>query len=170
MLISLALMVGSIQEYRVPTSDPIVAVADRCTGDFPTLAQALVRDLPSYGNRALLRDRRRFPNQSPPSIITTGEPDLNPLPLPTSESLPEGARQLFVTTLERTYTSDRVVDEEVYRWIVLAQTENGWIFVRMLSRYGSEYNPSYRRIETIDMAIATAIRTWLRDCQATDRQ
>ena len=166
MLISLALMAGSIQDYRVPISNPIVAVAEHCTGDFPTLAQALVRDLPSYGNRSLLRDRQRFRNQSPPSIITVGKPDLNPLPLPTSESLPEGARQIFVTTLERTYQPQQVVDEPVYRWIVLAETEEGWVFVRMLSRYGSgDDRTRFRVHKMVDEAIANAIRTWLRDCQ-----
>jgi hypothetical protein len=154
-----------------------------CPDDLETLIQPLLRDLPSYANRVIQRSRLRGLNYESSYVILAGRPEFEPLPLgpgrseqtissPSGEK-PAGRseddpRQVFITTLERNYSSGQAVELQHYHWLFLTKTESGWRLAMMFSRLGAypAGNPPLPPRDSSNGAIAQGISTWLRDCRA----
>lgn len=148
-----------------------------CPKDVETLAALLIRDLPNYANRAIQRDRSRTKTSGfPISVILAGHPEFNPLSLGPGPYTPSGnptstanPRQVFLTTLERDYTTNKAIELQQYHWLFLTQTLDGWRLVTMFSQLGSyppRGTPPSPPQESSNSFIGQAVRTWLADCRA----
>ncbi|MCU0516705.1 MAG: hypothetical protein MUC60_07510 [Oscillatoria sp. Prado101] len=154
-----------------------------CPNDLETLIQLLLRDLPSYANRVIRRSKLTVVSYESSYVILAGRPEFEPLPLgagrsesaisSASESKQAGSseddpRQVFITTLERNYSSGQAVQLQHYHWLFLTKTESGWRLAMMFSRLGTypAGSPTLPPRDNSNGAIAEAISTWLRDCRA----
>jgi hypothetical protein len=137
----------------------------------------LLRDLPSYANRASQRSRRLTRRGDTFSYtIAAGKPEFQPLPLnpnstslDTTKTLSEGVEQVFFTTLERQYTAGKSLELQQFHWLLLTKTSSGWRKVMMFSRGGSfpvTKQPLSPPRESSNGVVAQAVDAWLRDCQA----
>jgi hypothetical protein len=146
-------------------------VRSPCPADLETLVDRLLQDLPSYANRVIVRSRfspnaNTPPGYVPPQIILAGRPEFEPLPLSSEDAIPENARQVFITTLERHYRGGKPVEIQQYHWLFLTKTAKGWELAKIASRFGTaaDIRPLLPP-EGDRSAIAEAIRLWLRDCK-----
>lgn len=143
-----------------------------CPRDLKTLTNLLLKDLPSYTNRVIQRSRKLDRNYDIATyILLAGRPEFKPLPLKSLQYtpvLPDTSQQIFFTTLERQYSSDRVIKRQNYHWLFLTQTPDGWRLVLVFTQFGSsrEDEPPNPPQESSNGAIGQAIRLWLRDCRA----
>lgn len=147
------------------------------------IAQLMV-DLPSYANRILQRSRQLDSKAVFGSVILAGRPEFEPLPLKPTEIITnagkinisgnpaniesDNIRQVFITTLERQYISNKIIHIQEYHWLFFTKTNSGWQLVMMFSRTGSypQNQPISPPRDSSYGVIAEAIRNWLRDCQA----
>ncbi|NJM62165.1 MAG: hypothetical protein HC849_21325 [Oscillatoriales cyanobacterium RU_3_3] len=143
-----------------------------CPENLETLVDRLLPYLPSYANRITVRSRfsrntNTPPGYLPPQIILAGRPEFEPLPLNSESAIPENARQVFITTLERHYRGGKPADIQQYHWLFFTQTDGGWELVKIISTLGTVADvPPLLLPEGEKSAIAEAIRLWLRDCRA----
>jgi hypothetical protein len=74
-------------------------------------------------------------------------------------------QQVFITTLERQYRGNQVIEIPRYHWLFLTKTTEGWRLALIFSRMGSNRpnEPLTPPEESSDSFIAEAIRLWLRD-------
>ncbi|HAC64165.1 MAG TPA: hypothetical protein DCF68_11650, partial [Cyanothece sp. UBA12306] len=112
-----------------------------CPSDIETLTELMLKDLPSYTNRVIQRERLRD-RPFPPSlyVLVAGKPEFEPLPLTNLQYqpvLPDTAQQVFFTTLERQYGEREVSDLQNYYWLFLTPTEDGWRSVLLFSQLAS---------------------------------
>jgi hypothetical protein len=151
---------------------PILASTPRsCPANLDSLAQSLVRDLPSYTNRVIQR-RRKLSDKLYSSILAVGKPDLTPIAIVSREypaQFPQAApAQLFISSLERQYTGIKSTDLQQFHWLFLAKTNLGWRLVNIYTRTstGPRTNESLITppIESSRSSIAEAVRLWLNDC------
>lgn len=144
--------------------------------DIEALTTQLLKDLPSYANRVSQRTRGYYRTIDIYSyVLLAGRPEFAPLTLGPGEYLPaepgtlvDTTRQVFITTLERQYINEKLVELQQYHWVFFTQTDSGWRLAMMFSRTGGYPGgkPPTRPRDSSNGAIAQAIRTWLRDCQA----
>lgn len=137
----------------------------------------LMRDLPSYANRAAQRARRLTRiGETFGYMLTAGRPEFKPLPLNpnvtsenTAKTLSEGVEQIFFTTLERRYIAKQAVELQEFHWLLVTKTSTGWRKVMMFTQTGSfpvsKQVPSPPR-DSSDGVVGQAVDAWLRDCQA----
>lgn len=138
------------------------------------LTTQLVKDLPSYTNRVIQKSRRLNRSVDIYSyVLVAGKAEFAPLSLGPGEYAPalpnnEQPQQVFITTLERQYSTGNLVQLQQYHWLFLTQTSSGWRLAFMFSRTGTYPNkqPPTPPRESSNGAIAQAVRSWLRDCQA----
>jgi hypothetical protein len=129
-------------------------------------------DLPAYINRLNRRLVGRKSIDSDVYAIVASQPDLQPIPLNTSESFnpkDPDLYQVFFTVLERQYSSKRVFEWQDYYWLFLTKTDQGWQLALLFSRFGSYPAAEIPLTQIRDSSqgiTGQAIRTWLRDCQA----
>ncbi|WP_096682618.1 hypothetical protein [Nostoc sp. NIES-3756] len=140
------------------------------------LITQLLRDLPSYANRASQRGRRlRRSSDIYSYMLVAGRPEFQPLPLKIDGSHTDGQKntasdveQVFFTTLERQYVGKKIVELEEFHWLFLTKTANNRRFVMMFSQIGTyplQQPPSPPR-DSSNGSVAQGIKAWLRDCQA----
>ncbi|MFN6572049.1 hypothetical protein [Dendronalium sp. ChiSLP03b] len=140
------------------------------------LTTQLLRDLPSYANRASQRARRRSRSSEVYSyMLLAGKPEFQPLPLNPGgytadgqKSAATGVEQVFFTTLERQYINQKAVELQEFHWLLLTKTKNGWRLVMMFTQtdsYPKQEPPSPPR-DSSNGNIAQGVKAWLRDCQA----
>jgi hypothetical protein len=141
------------------------------------IINSLLKDLPSYANRASQRARRLTRRGDTFSyMLTAGKPEFKPLPLNPSvasddvaKTLSEGVEQVFFTTLERQYVGKKPIELQEFHWLLLTKTSTGWRKVMMFTQTGSvpasKQVPSPPR-DSSEGVIAQAVDLWLRDCQA----
>ncbi|MBD2104923.1 hypothetical protein [Leptolyngbya sp. FACHB-261] len=156
---------------------PPALAGESCPADLPGLAQGLVRDLPSYANRAYARYNLRT------HLVVAGRPEFDPLPTGPGQlnrdlgqtagtAVPnrdDDVKQLFFSTLERAYTPEGTQTVEQFHWLFLAQDAETWRLALLFTRTGARTgNPPLLTPprDNSNGALAEAIRTWLRDCQA----
>lgn len=154
-----------------PASPPSL----KCPGDVETLTALMLKDLPSYANRVMQRSRRsvRTPS-SAISVLVAGRPEFEPLTLgpgpytpPASASDLEPPQQVFFTTLERQYRGGKASYTQLYHWLFLTQTPEGWRVATMFSRIGSSSGrPPTPPQESSKGVVGQAVNIWLRDCRA----
>lgn len=139
-----------------------------------TLTTQLIKDLPNYANRVSQKSRRLQRSVDIYSyVLIAGKPEFAPLSLGPGEYTPtlpstEQPQQVFITTLERQYSTGKLVQLQQYHWLFLTQTNSGWRLAFMYSRTGTYPNkqPPTPPRESSNGVIAQAVNTWLRDCQA----
>jgi hypothetical protein len=140
-----------------------------CPNQIEPLANLLVRDLPSYANRAALKNRKRSDVSEMSQVIIASEPNLEPLDLPGKTQKPDpNLHQLFITTLERQTFQKKTSEFQQYHWLFLVQTRQGWKLSQSFTRISS-YPLSNKLTATRESSqgtIAQAVKVWLRDCQA----
>jgi len=141
------------------------------------LVTPLMRDLPSYANRASQRARRLQRKTDVYSYMSVaGKPDFTPLPLnpginttDAPKSSDEKVEQVFFTTLERQYTGRRSLQLQEFHWLFLTKSKSGWRMVTMFSQIGSypvtKNQPTPPR-DSSNGTVAQGINAWLRDCRA----
>lgn len=141
------------------------------------LITPLLRDLPSYTNRANQRARRlRRKTDVYTYMVLAGKPDFTPLPFnpgvnttDAAKSSDEKVDQVFFTTLERQYISGRSVQLQEFHWLFLTKSNTGWRMVTMFSQIGSypvTKNPPTPPRNSSNGTVAQGINAWLRDCRA----
>jgi hypothetical protein len=152
--------------------NPTISLTPRsCPANVSSLAELLVRDLPSYTNRVIQR-RRKISDKLYSSILAVGKPDLTPIAIVSREypsQFPQAApAQLFISSLERQYTGIKSTDLQQFHWLFLAKTNLGWRLVNIYTRTstGTRTNESLITppIESSKSSIAEAVRLWLNDC------
>ncbi len=170
-LIGLLMTVGCLSQLSGVYSQN-TRESTSCPSDLERLTELMLKDLPSYANRVIQRERLRD-RPFPPSlyVLVAGRPEFEPLPLTNLQYEPvlkDTAQQVFFTTLERQYGEQRVVELENYYWLFLTQTEEGWRSVSLFSQLAS-LNDGDLPLPPKDAsngAIGQGIRLWLRDCRA----
>ncbi len=141
-----------------------------------TLTTHLLRDLPSYANRAIQRSRRLSRKTDVYSyMLVAGKPEFTPLPLnPREDKIQETpknsqeTKQVFFTTLGRQYTGGKAVELQEFHWLLLTKSDSQWRVVMMFSQTGSypKDKPPTPPRESSNGVVAQGIKTWLRDCHA----
>ena len=150
---------------------PIVASApNTCPVQLADLANALVRDLPSYTNR-LIQQRRSRKDSLYSSIVTASLPDLQPIDTISREYPPRFPQspptQILLSTLERQYTGIKSTQLQQFHWIFIAKTRMGWRLVNIYSRtsnFPSINTPITPPTESKNTVVGEAVRIWLNDC------
>ncbi|HBL62685.1 MAG TPA: hypothetical protein DDZ80_31210 [Cyanobacteria bacterium UBA8803] len=147
-----------------------------CPADVETLTSLLLRDLPSYANRAIQRARRLDRSVDEFSyVVLAGRPEFEPLTLgpgqynsTASAAEVEPPQQVFLTTLERQYRDGKAIEFQTFHWLFLTQTDSGWRLAMMFTRIGSASpgRPPTPPRESSNSIIGQAVNTWLRDCRA----
>lgn len=149
--------------------------SSKCPGDVETLASLMLKDLPSYANRVMQRSRRSVKTPSSgSSVLVAGRPEFEPLTLgpgpytpPASAVDLEPPQQVFFTTLERQYRGGKASYMQLYHWLFLTQTPEGWRVATMFSRIGSSSErPPTPPQESSKGVVGQAVNIWLRDCRA----
>jgi hypothetical protein len=150
---------------------PIVASQPTtCPVKLGSLADLLVRDLPSYANR-LIQQRRRRTDPLYSSLVTASVPELQPIGIVSREyppNFPQAApSQVFITTLENQYTGNRSTQLQQFHWLFLAQTRQGWRLANIYTRTGGF--PLANKlitppIESSRTIVGEAVAIWLNDC------
>jgi hypothetical protein len=152
-------------------------ISDSCSEQsLETLTTQLMLDLPSYSNRVIQRSRRMKRSVDTFSyILAAGKPEFQSLPLnPGIDNGDkydvEGVKQVFFTTLERTYIHKKAVELQEFHRLFLTKTNIGWTVVMMFSQTGKYpvKPPIAPPRNSSNGAIAQGVKLWLRDCQAID--
>lgn len=167
---------GSIAASYALSAKPTNVKRHTCPAEVEPLIGLMLRDLPGYANRVIVRSRTRYAAISAlDSIITAGRPEFVPLPLTSgiSSTIPSpqnssDLRQVFITTLERQNTAGRAIELQQFHWLFLTKTESGWRLALMFTRtrsapVGQVITPPR---ESSQGTIGQAVQTWLRDCNA----
>ncbi|XHU96236.1 MAG: hypothetical protein JJP05_01920 [cyanobacterium endosymbiont of Rhopalodia gibba] len=170
-LIGLSMTVGCLSQLSEVYSQNSPK-STSCPSDLQRLTELMLKDLPSYANRVIQRERLRArPFPSSLYILVAGRPEFEPLPLTNLQYQPvleDTAQQVFFTTLERQYGEESLVNLENYYWLFLTQTEKGWRSVILFSQLAS-LNDGGLPLPPEDASngpIGQGIRLWLRDCRA----
>lgn len=174
--LAIASVNNSAFSQNLISSPSVKQVKSSCSEQsLETLTTQLLRDLPSYANRASQRARRRSRSSEVYSyMLLAGRPEFQPLPLNPGgyaadgqKSAAAGVEQVFFTTLERQYINQKAVELQEFHWLLLTKTKNGWRLVMMFTQTDS--NPTQPPSPPRDSSngnIAQGVKTWLRDCQA----
>jgi hypothetical protein len=142
-----------------------------CPNHLPSLVDRMLKDLPSYANRVIQRQRNVIKTQKPSfNIIAAGKPEFELLKSKSSEytpNFPNRSQQVFFTTLERRYSADRYTDTQSYHKLILTPTDKGWQMVLMFSQLGTKdpNRPPLPPQDTTNGYMGQAVSLWLRDCQ-----
>ena len=144
-----------------------------CPDDVETLTVGLLRDLPGYANRVARRTLGATPEATDfGTVLFAGRAEFEPLPVEMLAFEPvadDAVQQVFFTTLERQYQDTEVIMLELYHWLFLVPTTDGWRLTLMFSRLsGAEQatRPPTPPRESSDGITGQAVRLWLRDCRA----
>ena len=177
------LLAFSVSPHLLIAESRPTTQSSSCPTDVETLISRMLKDLPSYANRVIQRSRRLNRSGDIFSYVAVaGRPEFEPLSLgpgeytsitPATEAEPP--KQVFFTTLERRYQGGKAINTQLYHWLFLAQTADGWRLVMIFSRIGSSIpgRPPTPPREGSNGIMGQAVSTWLRDCRAgairTDR-
>ncbi|AFZ48668.1 hypothetical protein Cyast_2726 [Cyanobacterium stanieri PCC 7202] len=166
--------IGSLFLWRKTEAQDLISTDNKCVGEITELSSKLVADIGDYGNRVIQTSRRRERNSAmmPIYIVTAGQPEFEELPLSNrsyGSNKPSEIKQVFFTTLERHYLSDRRLEEtQNYHWLLLTPTDRGgWEMVMLLTRFGevAQSEVISPPIDTTSGVMGEAVRRWLRDCR-----
>ncbi|NJN49324.1 MAG: hypothetical protein HC805_05530 [Alkalinema sp. RL_2_19] len=157
-------------EFLSPPPPLIAARVRTCPIDVEQLTPLLLRDLPSYANRVLVRRRSVDQLRTLPSILLAGKAEYAPLPVVASRSERDpNLRQVFFTTLERQPVGDTWRKLQQYHWLLIVPTSTGWQIALSYTRTGAYPQadwPITPPRESSQGPIAQAVTLWFRDCHA----
>lgn len=150
-------------------------------GDIEILMTELLRNLPSYANRASQRARRLSrTTQIYSYMLMAGKPEFTPLPtnpLADTENLSKNSpdknvEQVFFTTLERQYIKGKPIQSQQFHRLFLTKTKDGWQMVMMFTQTGSypKSKPPTPPRDSSNGVVGQAIQTWLRDCRVAENR
>ncbi len=144
---------------RLPAAPP---PADSCPANLQELVAGLVNDLPSYANRAYIR--AGLPQTY---MVLAARPEFEPLPLGSQQSPDLNLKQVFITTLGRSWSNNKATVLQQYHQLFLTQSSSGWRLAMMYSMTGSypTSGPPTSPMETSEGSLGEAIRSWLEDCR-----
>jgi hypothetical protein len=142
-----------------------------CPIDVASLTPTLLRDLPSYANRVIVRSHKVENLGTMSQVITAGKAEFVPLPVSSEPSSADPElKQVFFTTLERQRSGDQMVELQQYHWLFLTRTEAaGWQLALSYTRtaaYPSAEKAVSPPRESSAGPIAQGVKLWLRDCEA----
>jgi hypothetical protein len=179
---SLRLVLTTLATAILFSPAPAFGKSPSCPIELEPLVEAMLPELPGYINRELQRSRSAAwegirsigdPDAST-HILLAGRPEFEPLPPGTArstieieESPEEAVYQAFITTLERTYINNEVLEFQGYHWLFLTPSSSGWRLVLIFSSWGS-YPTDGKTTppqDSSNSAVGQGIRKWLRDCQ-----
>jgi hypothetical protein len=153
-----------------PPPPALIAARITCPTTVEQLAPLLLRDLPSYANRVIVRSRSTDQLKTLPNVLLAGKAESEPLPVVAEpQQTDPNVQQLFFTTFERQRVGDRLRELQQFHWLLLTPTSTGWQIVLSYSRSGSypqSDGPLTPPRESSAGPIAQATKTWLRDCHA----
>ena len=153
-----------------------------CVGtDIKILMTELLRDLPSYANRASQRGRRlNRTTQTYTYMLMVGKPEFESLPTSPIEDIEnkskksqdKDVKQVFFTTLERQYIKGRPIELQQFHRLFLTKADDGWQMVMMFTQTGSypKSKPPTPPRDSSNGVVGQAIKTWLRDCRVADNK
>lgn len=149
---------------------PLIAPQITCPTEITQLVPLLLRDLPSYANRVIVRNQSQAQLPHLPNVIAAGKAEYQPLPVIAERSMADpNLQQLFFTTLEHRRIHDQIIAQQQYHWFLLVPTTTGWQIALSYTRTGF-YPQADRPItpprDSSQGIIAQAVRLWLRDCHA----
>jgi hypothetical protein len=154
----------------IPPPPTVVATRLTCPAAVADLTPLLLRDLPSYANRVIVRARGQSAIDSLTTVITAGRAEFAPLPVSAEPgSIDPQLSQIFFTTLERQRTGNQMYELQQYHWLFISQTPTGWQLALSYTRtasYPSAEKPITPPRESSQAPIAQAAKLWLRDCNA----
>jgi hypothetical protein len=160
-------------KIQAPVSVPLPTGRYQCPSNLASLTPLLLRDLPSYANRAAQSRRRSVKDPNYTSYILAGQPDLNPIAITNPEYSPAAVQsspqQLFISTLEKQFSSRNTIEQQRFHWLFLTQNNQGnWYLALMYSRLGKNaQNPKILPpLDSSQSPLGEAVSTWLRDCRA----
>jgi hypothetical protein len=140
-----------------------------CPSEVKPLVSQMLKDIPSYTNRAYVRG-----NILNTYLMLASPPDFEPLPASTlfpSDSSPAKTTntvQVFFTTLDRMHGLGDPIPLQQYHWLFLTPSSQGWQLKKMYTMTGSypagSGTPTRPRDSTGE-SLAMAIQDWLKDCQ-----
>ncbi len=143
----------------------------QCPTEVEPLVHLMLRDITGYANRIIVRSqprtRRNTALKLHSSILMTGKPEFDPLPLNPNEKPDPNLRQAFITTLEQEGVAGKSIQLQQYHWLFLTPTQRGWQLALMFSRtgnYPANQQPPTPPRESSQGVMGQAIRLWLRDC------
>lgn len=161
---------------NLQSSTTFLAKSISCPSEVEALIPLLLRDLPGYATRVMRRTRRPTnTTEKPIYFVLAGRPEFEPLTLgpgqystPTLTTDLEPPKQVFFTTLERQYRDGKPTYRQLYHWLFLAKTTEGWRLAMMFSRIGSSVagRPPTPPEESSEGIVGQAVKIWLRDCRA----
>ncbi|NEP38084.1 MAG: hypothetical protein F6K35_01920 [Okeania sp. SIO2H7] len=134
------------------------------------LATDLILDLPGYVNREIQRDRQSNEDYLERNIVIAGRPEFEPLPIDDMPFFQEDINQIFLTTLERQYRDNQVVELQQFHWLFLRKSQRQWELVNMFSIEESLLgNLPPQPEDSSNGVFARGIRVWLQGCYFGDR-
>ncbi|MBW4551819.1 MAG: hypothetical protein KME35_12020 [Aphanocapsa sp. GSE-SYN-MK-11-07L] len=144
-------------KLRLPVAPPPAA---SCPAGLQDLTAGLIKGLPSYANRAYIRAGLRQTY-----MILAAKPEFEPLPTGSEDSA--DLKQVFITTLGRTWVNDKATDLQQYHQLFLTRSPTGWQLATMYSMTGPypASGPPTSPLETSEGSLGEAIRSWLQDCR-----
>ncbi len=161
----------------VVNTAPSIAASPACTHPLSEFIPALLADLPSYTNRAALRQLK--PRQSLTQyLLLAGNPEYQPLPLSRQQwepSKPDTTQQVFFSTFEHHYDQDQRRRQQNFYWAFFVETPKGWELTLLYEQPALSPNLNFKflrppqagtRREVSQMPIGQGIALWLRDCRA----
>lgn len=149
--------------------------------DIEVLMAELLRNLPSYANRASQRGRRLSrTTQTYSYMLMAGKPEFAPLPTnpikntenTSKKSQDKDVKQVFFTTLERQYIQGKPIHSQQFHRLFLTKTKDGWQMVMMFTQTGSypKSKPPTPPRDSSNGVVGQAIKTWLRDCRVSENR
>ncbi|WP_338460736.1 hypothetical protein [Synechococcus elongatus] len=136
-----------------------------CQAPLEAIAPQLLQDLPAYANRTVALS----PGQQPlGSVLTAGQLNFEPLPLPLGSLPDRSTQQLFFTTLERSFLGQHSNLSRVSLAVFDTQRSRLAICQPLLpvGPYPLADRPTTPPQESSGGRIGQAVQTWLRDCRA----
>jgi hypothetical protein len=140
-----------------------------CPTEVKSLVSQMLKDIPSYTNRAYVRG-----NIFNTYLMLASPPDFEPLSigaiLPPDSSLAKTPNtvQVFFTTLDRMHGLGDPIPLQQYHWLFLAPGSQGWQLKKMYTMTGpypaGAESPTTPRDSTGE-SLALAIQDWFKDCQ-----
>ena len=163
-------LIGTAIAIPAQAAEDYIWPNEACPEEVELLTGMLLRDLPAYTNRVLLRaygrspgdlldDIRRNPERityldtrKPGMVIIAGIPEFDPLTLgpgiyqsgqssDDAELEADAPEQVFFTTLERQYLREGETEEiQQFHWLFLARTSERWYLSQLFSSGGGYPN------------------------------